>query len=186
MPASVATGMVGRDCNPSKKLWKCKCRHCFVISFMASTWTFTMVSTSNITPIFIRSVYLGAITVLNNASRTTGNHAFLTYCKHFAEFDDTEWGEQEEPTMPIHFPTDLLLWGKLLLLFFSCALSWCPHRFLPTEHYTQNNTINFGRVRAVPRLCELYTSICLTTEEKARKNVSATLEHSVDETGVPP
>jgi hypothetical protein len=27
-------------------------------------------------------------------------------------------------------------------------------------------------VRAVSRLCELYHSICLTTEEKARKNLS--------------
>ena len=32
---------------------------------------------------------------------------------------------------------------------------------------TQNNTKCFGRVRAVPRLCELYPGICLTTEEKA-------------------
>ena len=31
---------------------------------------------------------------------------------------------------------------------------------------------NFGRVRAVPCLGELYPSICLTTEEKARKNLS--------------
>jgi hypothetical protein len=30
---------------------------------------------------------------------------------------------------------------------------------------------NFGRVRAVPRLGELYPGICLTTEEKARKNL---------------
>jgi len=30
---------------------------------------------------------------------------------------------------------------------------------------------NFERVRAVPRLGELYPSICLTTEEKARKNL---------------
>ena len=37
---------------------------------------------------------------------------------------------------------------------------------------TQNNTINLGRVRAVPRLFELYPGICLTTEEKARKNLS--------------
>jgi hypothetical protein len=45
---------------------------------------------------------------------------------------------------------------------------------------TQNNTKqtiyrttqNFGTVRAVPRLCEFYTGICLTTEEKARKNLS--------------
>jgi len=29
-----------------------------------------------------------------------------------------------------------------------------------------------GRVRAVPSLCELYPGICLTTEEKARKNLS--------------
>ena len=29
-----------------------------------------------------------------------------------------------------------------------------------------------GRVPAVPRLCELYPGICLTTEEKARKNLS--------------
>jgi len=31
---------------------------------------------------------------------------------------------------------------------------------------------NFGRVRAVPRLCELYPGTCLTTKEKARKNLS--------------
>ena len=37
---------------------------------------------------------------------------------------------------------------------------------------TQNNTINLGRVWAVPHLCELCPGICLTTEEKARKNLS--------------
>jgi hypothetical protein len=37
---------------------------------------------------------------------------------------------------------------------------------------TQNSTINLGRVLAVPRLCELYSGICLTSEEKARKNLS--------------
>jgi hypothetical protein len=31
---------------------------------------------------------------------------------------------------------------------------------------------NFGRWRVVPRLCGLYPGICLTTEEKARKNLS--------------
>jgi hypothetical protein len=37
----------------------------------------------------------------------------------------------------------------------------------------QINTNNkFGRVMAVPSLCELYPGICLTTEEKARKNLS--------------
>ena len=37
---------------------------------------------------------------------------------------------------------------------------------------TQNNTKIFGRVRAVPHLCGFYPSICLTTEEKAQKNLS--------------
>jgi len=37
---------------------------------------------------------------------------------------------------------------------------------------TQNKTINLGRERAVPRLCELYPGICLTTGEKAWKNLS--------------
>jgi hypothetical protein len=31
---------------------------------------------------------------------------------------------------------------------------------------------NFGRVRAVSCLCELYSGICLSTEEKALKNIS--------------
>jgi len=31
---------------------------------------------------------------------------------------------------------------------------------------------NFGTVRAVLRLCRLYPGICLTTVEKARKNLS--------------
>ena len=39
-------------------------------------------------------------------------------------------------------------------------------------HRTQKirrTTQKLGRVRAVPRLCEFYPAICLTTEEKARK-----------------
>jgi hypothetical protein len=37
----------------------------------------------------------------------------------------------------------------------------------------ENNTNNkLGSVLAVPSLCELYPGICLTTEEKARKNPS--------------
>jgi hypothetical protein len=37
----------------------------------------------------------------------------------------------------------------------------------------QNNTNNeFGRVLVVPSLCELYPGICLTTEGKARRNLS--------------
>jgi len=33
-------------------------------------------------------------------------------------------------------------------------------------------TGKLGRVRAVPRLCGIYPGICITTEEKARKNLS--------------
>ena len=33
-----------------------------------------------------------------------------------------------------------------------------------------------GRVRAVPRLCRFYPGICLTTEEKARKNIGKSKE----------
>jgi len=50
--------------------------------------------------------------------------------------------------------------------------------------YTTNNTYNdtkqtihrttqkLGKVRAVPRLCGFYPDICLTTEEKAWKNLN--------------
>ena len=45
-----------------------------------------------------------------------------------------------------------------------------------TERHKTNNTQNnakiFGRVRAAPRLCELYHGLCLTAEEKARKALS--------------
>jgi len=36
----------------------------------------------------------------------------------------------------------------------------------------QSGQTNWGRVRAMPRLCELYPGICLTTKEKPRKNLS--------------
>ena len=52
-------------------------------------------------------------------------------------------------------------------------LSWHPVAVLQyTFTNKQNSTINLGRVWAVPRLCELYAGLCLTTEEKARKNIS--------------
>jgi hypothetical protein len=38
------------------------------------------------------------------------------------------------------------------------------------QNIEQNKNI-IGTVRAVPRLCELYPGICLTTEEKARRNL---------------
>jgi len=44
-------------------------------------------------------------------------------------------------------------------------------RTAQNKHYIEQHK-NFGRVRAVPRLCGFYPGICLTTEEKARKNLS--------------
>ena len=45
------------------------------------------------------------------------------------------------------------------------------HRTIQNKLYIEQHN-NFGRVRAVPRLCELYPGICLTIDEKARKNFS--------------
>ena len=44
------------------------------------------------------------------------------------------------------------------------------HRTTQNKQYIEQQN-NFGRVRAVPRLGDLYLGICLTTEEKARKNL---------------
>ena len=43
------------------------------------------------------------------------------------------------------------------------------HRTTQNKQYKEKHN-NFGRVRAVPRLGELYPGICLATEKKARKN----------------
>ena len=45
------------------------------------------------------------------------------------------------------------------------------HRTTQNKEYIEQHK-NFGRVRAVPHLCGFYPGICLTTEEKARKNLS--------------
>ena len=41
-----------------------------------------------------------------------------------------------------------------------------------TTQKIYGTTQKLGRVWAVPRLCGFYPGICLTTEEKARKNLS--------------
>ena len=52
------------------------------------------------------------------------------------------------------------------------------HIYTQTIHITTQNKPyieqhkKYGKVRAVPRLGELYLGICLTTEEKVRKNLS--------------
>jgi len=38
------------------------------------------------------------------------------------------------------------------------------HRTTQNKQYIEQHKNFFGRVRAVPRLCELYPGICLTTE----------------------
>ena len=45
------------------------------------------------------------------------------------------------------------------------------YRMTQNKQYIEQHR-NFGRVRAVSRLGVLYPGICLTTEEKARKNLS--------------
>jgi hypothetical protein len=45
------------------------------------------------------------------------------------------------------------------------------HRTTQNKQYIEQHKY-FGRVRALSRLCELYPGICLTTEEKTRKNLS--------------
>jgi hypothetical protein len=45
------------------------------------------------------------------------------------------------------------------------------HRTKQNKQYIEQHK-HFGRVEAVPRLVELYHGNCLTTEEKARKNLS--------------
>jgi hypothetical protein len=49
---------------------------------------------------------------------------------------------------------------------------WQWHSTHLHTNNTQNDTKIFGRVLAVPRLCELYPGIYLTTEAKAQKNLS--------------
>jgi len=44
--------------------------------------------------------------------------------------------------------------------------------YTQTMHRTTQITTNLEELRTVSRLCEFYTGICLTTEEKARKNLS--------------
>jgi len=56
-------------------------------------------------------------------------------------------------------------------------LQFGSHPVAVVEHTFTHKTIHrttqkFGRVQAVPHLCGVYPGVCLTTEEKARKNLS--------------
>jgi hypothetical protein len=70
------------------------------------------------------------------------------------------------------------------MIYFLTAIGYPPggrntvHIYTQTVHRTTKNKQyieehkKFGRVRAVPHLCEFYPGICITTEEKGRKNLS--------------
>jgi len=72
----------------------------------------------------------------------------------------------------------LILIYLLTALGLSAGGSSTVHIYIQTIYRTTQNKQyieqhnNFGRVRAVPCLDELYPGICLTTEEKARKTLS--------------
>jgi hypothetical protein len=82
-----------------------------------------------------------------------------------------------------------MIWYDVIYDIFNC--NWVATRWqLFSTHIHTNNTENdtkqtihrtqkihrtkqrLGRVQAVPRLCGFYPGICLTTKEKARKNLS--------------
>jgi hypothetical protein len=54
------------------------------------------------------------------------------------------------------------------------------HRKTKNKQYIEKHK-HLGRVRAVPRLGELYPDICLTTEEKAQTNLSQGIQHLLPE-----
>ena len=77
----------------------------------------------------------------------------------------------ESPQLPLWYDMVYLL----TVIGMSPGGSSTVHIYTQTIHRTIQKYIeqhNFGRVPAVPRLGELYPGICLTTEEKARKNLS--------------
>jgi hypothetical protein len=78
---------------------------------------------------------------------------------------------------PCHFKYDV----TYLLTAIGLPLGGSSRVHIYTQNNSQNNAQHkqcieqhkkFWSVRAVPRLCGLYPGICITTEEKARKNLS--------------
>ena len=49
---------------------------------------------------------------------------------------------------------------------------YIEQHIIDAKQYIQQHNSQLGRVRTVPRLCDVYPGICLTREEKARKNPS--------------
>ena len=65
-----------------------------------------------------------------------------------------------------------MIWHDMIHLLTAVGLS--PGGSITAHIYTHtiHRTTQITRVRGVPRLCEFYPGICLTTEEKAWKNFS--------------
>ena len=90
----------------------------------------------------------------------------------------------EESDQPFHIREISTYCLFTFMIYLLTAIGLLPggsstvHIYTQTIHRTTQNTQyiekhnNLERVRAVPRLCGLYPGICLTTEEKARKNLS--------------
>jgi hypothetical protein len=78
----------------------------------------------------------------------------------------------------------MILYYIIRYIWYICSLQLGCHpvaavQYTFTHKNTQKDTKQYieqhkdlGRVRAVPRPGELYPGICVTTEEKARKNLS--------------
>jgi hypothetical protein len=62
-----------------------------------------------------------------------------------------------------------MIYDNLIAIRLTPGVSNTSHIYTQTIHTIQG-TENW-EVRAVPRLCVLYPGICLTPEEKARKNL---------------
>jgi hypothetical protein len=101
--------------------------------------------------------------------------------KYFSFYEETSEVWLKKPCIGLQVKYPLFL-SDLIYLWTAIG---CPpggsstvHIYTQTIHRTTHNKQyieqhkNFGRVRAVLRLCGLYPGICLTTQEKARKNLS--------------
>jgi len=75
--------------------------------------------------------------------------------------------------MHFSFPNKLvwydMIWYDIYLTVIGLKPGGSITRHIYNKQYTQYIETTILEVRAVPRLCQLYPDICLTTEEKARE-----------------
>jgi len=65
-----------------------------------------------------------------------------------------------------------MIWYDIYLTAIGLTPGGSITRHIYNKQYTQYIESTILELRAVPRLCELYPDICLTTEGKARKKTS--------------